>query len=392
MTLIDRYSATVTTLGDDINRVDTVLDRLDVALISTEVVLDLPDQFARYLRGRADAIDLPSVVVRALGGLPYGIGFAITQLNAVANRVENAIDAQASIMENLGDSWAPAQASVGALGDALIPISLGVEVLAANMENRTEEAALLAITMAGQEIDTSTELANRMTALIGRAEDWIALRESLISGVETSLIQIAAARDALEALMPSLPALQSGMNSALRVFDQAAEVAQGIYDALDITIDPPLLPAINLIDAISAITDFVSIVQNFIEGIVIGILEGLGFNTNVFSGVEDEIMDLLSPLFGPLAALEDRTADALANLAGLLGGLLDQVNGLFLAIGDAVGLETLFANDLAVLEPTGGSLSGTPEEDGLFGNLGADDLSAGRGDDFVFGGPGHDNL
>lgn len=399
MTSLDRYAANVALVAGDVDTIDTVFDSTSVALNSAEVVLSIPDQFVLYLQNRASAVTLNQTVVNALDGLPYGIGFAIRQLDAVSDNVRGALQAQIRVMQSLADSWEPTQNAITGASALMDAVSLGYQTINVNMANRTSEVALLTATLGpGAVIASGSTVATRMAGFNGGAETWAAARGTalaLLPSISDAADALQAAAQTLQGLAPDLGALQSVMNDALGFFFDAAATAQGIYDALDITIDPPLLPAINLIDAIETIANFVGIVQTFIEGLVIDILEGLGFNTNVFSGVQNAVLGLLDPVFAAYAGLEAATGAAVAAVGAALGTVMDQVDTVYLAIGEAVGLSTLFANEVVVGTPQGGSATGREgAEDAVFGSAGHDTLSggtgAGEGQDFLFGGAGHD--
>ena len=391
MTRLSDYAASLASLTADHEAVDSTLDTLGLAAVSGETALSMPGNFATYLRRQADAVDLPNVVVNVLDGLPYGIGFAISQLNRVSNTVGFTIDRQAEVMERLDDLWEPARATLGAVGDQIGLVSIPVGVFGFTLDDRADELALLAAALDGEDIARDTELAARMEAFSTGVDDWNAVKDTVLTPVRALGDALTAAIDAFEAVLPNTTALQSTINSAIAVFTSAAGVANSIYNSLNITVDL-VVTQINLIEAIETITSWVGFVQDLIEGFVIDILETLGFNVNIFAPVENAILSAIEPVFAVLNTLQAAAASALDAIVDVLSGASEKLGDLVTALANAVGVDTLFESEDQVTDPLGGALNGDDGEDGLFGLAGDDTIWGHGGGDFLFGAGGDDVL
>ena len=392
MPSIDTYTANVRLLAGDVDTAIDVYEYLALASETAERTLSVPGEIEDYLRGRADAVDLPDALVRVLGALPYGIGFAIQQLNRVSNTVGNSIDRQADVFEALALTWDPAHDAADALNTFLEQLAPAAILIETAIDNRIEEAERLEAFMAGQSVPADTELGRRMDAYAGPAGDWQETRDALLAPLRAIGDAINEAISAIDAVLPDLPSIREVMNRALTVFTSAANIAGDIYDALDIDIHIWPLPTWNLIDAIEAISDFVGVVQDTIEDIVLGILSGLGFNLNIFGGVADAMMEILDPLFSVFATIGDAVSSMISAVVDAVVDAADWMEQVLLDLGAAVGLETLFAHDIAIEDLDGAQALGTPGEDGIFGNIGNDSLYGAAGDDFLFGAAGDDRL
>ncbi|EPX75632.1 calcium-binding protein [Salipiger mucosus] len=392
MPQVDQYVADVRVLRDDNDTLNFLYDRLGNAQTLGDTALNLPGDIADYLDTRVTAVDLPNVIVNALGNLPYGIGFAIRQLNTVSNTVGYTIERQVDVMEALDRAWQPAQIASDVLGRTLTAIGQLRATVTASIDNRAFEADLLEATMGGQIVPNRFELGARMADFSAGLQPWLETKAALLAPVETALAAYETAIARIEALLPDLPEIRAAMNEALAVFTSAADIARDIYDALDIDITIWPLPTWNLIDAIDAISSFAGFVQNAIEDIVIGILNGLGFNTNIFGFVQDAIDEILDPLFAAFDTIQAAAESFVAAALEALESLDDRVEELYLAMSEAVGLTTLFETEIVAPSDAGEVLTGTEADDGIFGAAGNDTLTGEDGDDFLFGAAGDDRF
>ncbi|KNG92229.1 calcium-binding protein [Pseudaestuariivita atlantica] len=392
MTRLSDYADALASITADQNAIDGTLDDLGLLASTGEVLLDQPRQLADRLEDAADAIDLPNVIVNVLGNLPYGIGFAIKQLNSVSNTVGFTIEQQEQVLRNLDTLWTPAQESLSAFGNLLIPPSLVNGTLGFSLDNRAEELALLANVFDGRDVPAETELAARMAAFTGGVTDWEAVKALLLAPVDALATGLGNAVDALGAALPDTTALTNTINSATAVFAGAAAIANDIYDSLNVNIELPFNITINLISAIETITDFVGFVQNIIEDFVLDILDTLGFTLNVFAPVQNQILSILDPVFDVIAGIGAAAASAISAVTDALAEFGGSVTDLLTQLADLVGFDTLFQSEEVVTDPDGGALVGTGGEEALFGGEGRDTLDGRGGVDFLFGDAGSDHM
>lgn len=394
MASFDSYVANVRILAGDAEAVLDVAEGAELGAEAAERVLNLPGNIASYLHRQADTVDLPDALVSVLGRLPYGIGFAIRQLNSVSNTVGYTIDRQAAVFDALDAAWEPAQRSAEAATiyfEALLPTRMTFEAV---VENQLEEADLLEDFMAGQTLPSFTELGTRMEAYGARVRPWAEARDALLGPARAAVAAMDAAIAAISDILSDYDEVQDIVEEALAVFTTAAGIARDIYNSLNITVEIWPVPAFNLIDAIASISDFVGFVQSAIEDIVVGILDRLGFDTNIFGGVQDEIDAILDPLFSTFAAIGSAAAELVATVTDAIPDMVDTIDELFLALGEAIGLGTLFASETVMEAPDGAGAEtvGAVGEDAIFGTAGDDTILGGGSRDFLFGGDGADRL
>lgn len=362
-------------------------------------VLALPGDLETLLRDRADLIDLPNSVVRVLGAIPYGIGTAIRQLDRVANSVSGTVDAQADILGALDLSWRPAQTLVTVLSEAnsTASVTLSGFVVASNV--RLGEAQSLSVSLGPGQIPADTELAARLSDYVEGVERWSQQRDALVGPMRTALNQVGSAINDIETLLPDLPDVRADLDQALSVFRGAANTANRILDALDVTIDLPWpFPDTNLLDVIEGISGVFEAISGFVENLVFSILRSLGIDIErVFDPVENAMLSALQPLFGALATLQSATQQLIETVSDGLETVLQNLENAMAALADNVDFGALFANTEFGDEAPGlvnfaDGIDGGDQEDGLFGLQGNDTLRGFGGDDFLFGGVGRDIL
>ncbi|MFD1510625.1 hypothetical protein [Lacimonas salitolerans] len=396
MAQIDRYEANVALVAADSERLSSSLQALDLAQITAEAALNLPDTLANRLETRSSAIRLNQTIVNVLDGLPYGIGFAVRQIDRVSDSLGDALGAQVRILRNLGDSWDPVRTKVEFAGILIGTANTAVQPVQVSLQNRVTELELLRDAMGSEMLPASSDIIPRMAEFNLSAEAWQEVRQTaldLLPSIDALARNIEDAGTALRANLPSLAQLDARLDSALGVFQGAANTLRNIYDSLNININLGFT-RINLISAIDTIASFAGFIQNTIEGIVIDILERVGFNTNIFGGVENAVLSALNPLFAQFAGLGAATAAILEDLQALISTVTTQIEAAFLAIAEAIGIDTLFANEYAA--PDGGIMviSNPDSEYAIFGGSGNDTLRGGAatGDLFVFGAEGDDYI
>lgn len=396
MTTADSYLNTVSDIQGDLDTLSEFSDDLDLALSLALEVLEAPGEIEDKLREKANAVDLPNSVVSALGFLPFGIGTAIKQLDNAAKTVENAVDAQADIMGGLDDSWAPTRSVVGDIDDFNQTANTTLNQLNDDNSVRLFEAEALSASLGSQEIYAGSELSARMSGYESTSNLWISSRDALFAPLNASLATFNSAIDAVEAVVPDISEVTGALDDVISVFAEAKDVADDIEDALDFTIDLPWpIPDLNLLDALAAIGDFADFIVDIIADAVTGALELIGININsVFDTIEQEMLDLLDPLFDVLDDLENAAASLASSVNDALGGVEDNFGAILAEIEPYVddgGLfETSIYGDQNV--ELADQITGTAGEDGIFGLEGNDTINGGSGNDFLFGGDGMDTI
>ena len=393
---INRYEDNVVLVASDAARLSSSLQALGLAQATAEVTLNLPDTLANRLESRASAVKLNQTIVNVLDGLPYGIGFAVRQLDRVSDNLSNALEAQVSILRGLGNSWSPVKENVEVAGTVIGAANIAMQPVVVAMGNRVTELELLRGTLGSERLPLVSDIPRRMSEFDLSAEAWQDIRQTTLDLLPTIDALTAGLQNAaveLTGRLPSLQALNAQLEPALAVFISAANTLRDIYNSLNININLGFF-TLNLIEAIDTIATYAGFIQNAIEGVVIGILDELGFNTNIFGGVQAAVLNALNPLFAQFAGIDAATSAILAGLRDLLDSVSGQIEAAFLSIADIIGIDTLFPNEITA--PDGGGLvtGRTDLADAIFGSEGNDTLRGGEGlgDNFLFGGAGDDSL
>lgn len=395
MAQINSYLEDVNSVQDDLNDLFGVTSTVGTVVDTSQDVLELPGDIEDLLREKADKIDLPNSIVNVLSGVPYGIGTAVKQLDNIANSVSGTVDDQADVLGTLDDAWKPTRDSVTNFNSVITTMNTSISALLAQNTTRVAEANLLASSLGTQKFFDGSELASRMQDYSDIVDAWDSTLTTLMTPVDAAIANIQSTIQALDDLVPSVSSIRSTLDSALSVFNGAADIVESIEDALDINVNVGFF-SFNVLDIIEDISDWASIVVNFVDDLVTDLLAALGININsVFNSIANQMTSIMDPVFDVLDDIQAAAVSLLGDVVGAFDDLQTALNNLLAGATEVAQQPGMFENiitgdadGLAVAD----DLMGTNGEDAMFGELSNDTLNGGFGDDFLFGGADGDTL